>query len=369
MPRTRLILLMFIFAMGLIGAVTGGAYWWRTGRFLESTDNAYVTGDITAFSPKVSGYVEKVLVNDNQFVRKGDVLVVIEDREYQAKVARAEATVTKKRAGLENIEYRRLLQISLIEEAEASTSAHKADLVKTSKDLDRAKQLVTEGWVSKQGEDYATADEHRARAVLTSARAATTAARQKLAVLNSEKIQLLAGIAQSEAELRLAQIELDATVIRAPTSGVVGNRRVRVGEYVRPGTKLLALVPLDSVWVIANFKETQLTDMRPGQPTTINVDTFPENPVEGVVDSFSPASGAQFSLLPPENATGNFTKVVQRIPVKITLAPNNLLSGRIVPGMSVVVSVSTKPESDGVSAQNVPRYSGESSIATLKQAR
>lgn len=343
MPFKRLILLLSVCAIGVTGLGMAGLHWWQTGRFAESTNNAYITGNITAFSPKIPGYVEKVLVNDNQYVRKGDVLVVIEDAEYRARIARANAAVDRKRAGLLNIEYRRLLQIALIEEAEASTNAREADLTKTSKDLVRAKRLVSEGWVSKQGEDYATADELRARATLTSARAGATAARQILAVLDSEKTQLMADVAQSEAEVRLAQIDLDATIIRAPISGVVGNRRVRVGEYVRAGTRLLALVPLDDVWVVANYKETQLTNMRPGQPVMIEIDTFPDDPIVGTVDSFAPASGAEFSLLPPENATGNFTKVVQRIPVKITLEANHSLFGRIVPGMSVTASVNTMP--------------------------
>jgi len=330
-------------------------YWWQTGRHLESTNNAYVTGDITAFSPRISGYVRKVLVDDNQLVSEGQALVHIDDREYRARVERVKAVVLRKKTGLQNIEHRRVLQIALIEEAEAATNAYQADLVKTSKDLVRAKQLVSEGWVSKQGEDYATADEHRARATLTSSRAATTAARQKLAVLESEKSQLTAEIAEAEAELSLAEIDLNATIIRAPTSGTVGNRRVRTGEYVRPGTKLLALVPLDNVWVIANFKETELTKMTPGQDAEVMVDTYPDVVINGKVNSFSPASGAEFSLLPPENATGNFTKVVQRIPVKITLPDDHLLTGKIVPGMSVVVTVDTKPSGVPASAKKISR--------------
>lgn len=340
--RLRSLFLGFGATVALAVGVLAALYWWQTGRFIETTDNAYVAGDITAFSPRVSGYVEKVFVDDNQFVRQGEVLVVIGDPEYRARAERAEAAVRRKRAGLKNIEHRRLLQAALIEEAEAATNAHQADLVRTSKDLVRARRLVSEGWVSKQGEDYATADQHRARATLTSARAATTAARQELSVLDSEQSQLIAEIAEAEAAFRLAQVDLDATIIRAPISGTVGNRRVRVGEYVRPGTKLLALVPLDRVWIVANFKETQITNMRRGQTAEITVDTFPDTPLQGRVDSFSPASGAQFSLLPPENATGNFTKVVQRVPVKITLPDGHPLTGRIVPGMSVAVKVDTK---------------------------
>jgi membrane fusion protein, multidrug efflux system len=328
--------------------------WWQAGRFNESTDNAYIAGDVTAFSPRVSGYVEKLLVTDNQVVRKGDVLVVIEGQEYQARVDRARAAVARKRAGFANIEHRRLLQATLIDEAEASSSAHQADLERTAKDLVRAKQLVTEGWVSKQGEEYATTDELKARATLTSAQAAAMATRQKLAVLDSEKDQLLAEIAQAEADLRLAKIDLEATTIRAPTSGVVGNRRVRAGEYVRPGTRLLALVPLSNVWVVANFKETQLTNMSPGNTVDVEIDAFPGISLQGEVDSFSPASGAEFSLLPPENATGNFTKVVQRIPVKIVLPPDHPLVGRLIPGMSVVATVDTSPTGDTSARSDAP---------------
>ncbi|HIF11335.1 MAG TPA: HlyD family secretion protein [Sneathiellales bacterium] len=337
--RKPILVAVLLIATAVAGIAV--AQWWMEVRFHESTNNAYISGDITAFSPKVSGYVKEVLVSDNQLVQKGDVLVIIEDLEYAAKVERAQAAVTRAQAGLVNIEQRRLLQAALIDEAEAYTDAHQADLERTTKDLDRARQLVSDGWVSKQGEDYATTDELRARATLASSQAATSAAKQRLVVLDSEKHQLLAEVSQAEADLRLAKIDLRSTVMRAPTSGTVGNRRVRAGEYVRPGTRLLALVPLQSVWVVANFKETQLTHMRPGNIAEVTVDTFPSKPFRGVVDSISPASGAEFSLLPPENATGNFTKVVQRIPVKIVLPADNPLIGRLAPGMSVYVTVDT----------------------------
>ena len=295
------------------GAVFGRE-WWLTGRFIEKTDNAFVHADITAVSPKVGGYVAQVLVDDNATVAAGDVLVLIEDSSFRAEVARARAALAEKQAAFANLDQRRALQAALVAEAEAAVRAAEADADRSRKELERADALADRGWASRRHHDDAVADERGAEAE----------------------------IARARAELTLAEIDLRHTTVNAPASGVVGNLRVERGEYVRTGMRLAAVVPLREVWVVANYKETQLTRMAPGQTVTVEVDAFPGVVVQGRVDSVAPASGAQFSLLPPDNATGNYTKVVQRIPVKIVLEPGHALEGRLRPGMSVVARVDTR---------------------------
>lgn len=331
----------------VLGAGAGAEYawkWWTVARFSEKTQNAYVSGDITAISPKVDGYLEVVAVEDNQTVGAGDLLARIDDADYRARVDRARAAVNMKRAAPATLELRKSLQSALIEEAEAQVRTANADIEQTQNELARVQKLVARGLASRTHHDVAIGDERRAQAGLVRAEAAAAAAREHLKVLESEATQFEAEIQLAEAELRLAKTALRHTEIRAPIAGVVGNRRARAGEYVRPGTRLFAIVPLDNVWIVANFKETQLTRMKPGQPVEVEVDTFPNFRFLGTVDSYSPASGARFSMLPPDNATGNFTKVVQRIPVKIALSDDNPLAGQLLPGMSVTAIVHTESE-------------------------
>jgi membrane fusion protein (multidrug efflux system) len=342
-------------ALKLIGATMaaalavgiGAAYgwkWWTLYRFTEETQNAYVSGDITVISPNVGGYLEVVVVDDNQSVQAGEILALIEDADYRTRVDRAQAAVNMKRAAPTTLERRKSHQSALIREAEARVGTAKADVEQARNELARLEKLIDRGLASHTQHDKAIADERRAQAALVRARSAAAAAREHMKVLESEAMQFEAEIQIAEAELRLATTALRHTVIRAPISGVVGNRRARAGEYVRPGTWLFAIVPLDNVWVVANFKETQLTRMEPGQAVDLEIDTFPGIRISGTVESYAPASGARFSLLPPDNATGNFTKVVQRIPVKIALSPDNPLSGQLLPGMSVTAIVHTVPE-------------------------
>jgi membrane fusion protein (multidrug efflux system) len=319
----------------------GWAWWQRTAATI-STDNAYVQGDITIIGPKISGYVAEVLVGDNQIVNKGDVLLRIADEDYRAKRSEAAAAVAQAEAGIEHLKRRKELQHVLIREAEAAVKMARADVILSERQLTRATRLVNTGATSGLSHDSATADAERARAALIQNEAAVMAARQQLAVLDSETDQVAARLVGAHAYLQLAEISLSETVIRAPVAGVVGNRRVRSGEYVRPGSNLLSIVPINSVWVVANFKETQVAGMELGQKVDIAVDGYPDISIEGKVDSLSPASGAAFSLLPPDNASGNFVKIVQRVPVKIKLRPNHALLGRLIPGMSVNVTVDTQ---------------------------
>ncbi len=329
----------------LVAVAIGGRYlwaWWLVERRLETTDNAYVRGEITPVSPKVPGYVAELLVDDNQTVQRDQVLLRIEDQEYRLAVAEAEAGLEKARAALANNRAQLRRQQAVIGQARAGVAAAEAELARATKELTRARRLLKSGSDTRQRLDFAEAAERTAVAVLDERRAGLQAAERQTGVLESETARLKAVVAERQAALDLARTRLADTVVRAPVSGVVGNRVVRRGQYVRPGTLLMAVVPLDRVWVEANFKETQLTHMRAGQPVRIKVDMFPSVRLDGRVASFSPASGAEFSLLPPENATGNFTKLVQRIPVKIAVTGGDDLPGPLRPGMSVVVTVDTR---------------------------
>lgn len=327
----------------MVPGVWFGWSWWQRAQSTQATDNAYVHGDITQISPKISGYVTQVFVGDNQAVAAGAPLLRIADEDFRAQRDRAAAAVSEARAAIENLERRKALQRAVIQEAVAASQMAKADVELSQRQFARSSRLVETGATSKRIHDTATADLSRAGAALTRSEAAITAANEQRAVLESESAQLQARLAEARAGLELAEIALSETVIRAPVAGVVGNRRVRAGEYVRPGGSLLSIVPVDSVWVVANFKETQISRMRVGQPVEISVDGFTDIRIAGAIDSLAPGSGAAFSLIPPDNATGNFVRVVQRVPVKIRLEQDHALRGRLVPGMSVDVTVAIGP--------------------------
>ena len=332
-------------ALGVALLGLGGYWvvdWWVVGRFTESTNNAYVRADITTVSARVKGYVDDVLVEDNQQVKAGELLVRIQRDAFRARLAQGKADLDKAIAAVETITGRITLQDSLIAEAEAELAAMVADHELSVVELERARGLVADNVASIQRFDIAKAEELRARARLAGARAHLAAVGQERDVLEKERLALDAEAEEKAAALELLQIDLDHTEVRAPIDGIVGNRSVRLGQFVRPGSHLLAVVPIDTLWVIANFKETQLTAMEAGQPAEVFVDTFPDVVLNGTIQSLSPASGAEFSLLPPENATGNFSKIVQRIPIKITLDGTHPLHQSLKPGMSVVVSVDTR---------------------------
>jgi len=247
-------------------------------------------------------------------------------------------------------ESRLKLQQAMIDQAAAGLKSTEADLSRAQQDYKRYSSLMTSDFASRQRFEQAEADARKAEAALAKSRAALAAEQNQLAVLRSLQREEEAKLRQARANLRLVEIDLDNTVIRAPISGIVGNRAGQVGQYVKPGTQLLSLVPLPQVYVTANFKETQLTRMRPGQIAEVSVDAYPDMTLEGRVESFAPASGAQFSLLPPDNATGNFTKIVQRVPVRIALPASGPLAGLLRPGLSVTVTVETREAGDGVVA-------------------
>jgi membrane fusion protein, multidrug efflux system len=343
----RKVLFIFLPVVVLVSGVSGGWYWWNFLRFLQSTDDAYVQSDVSLISPKVEGYIKKVKVADNQEVTEGAILFVIDDRDFKAKVALAEAAVATGEATITTYQSRLQLQQAMIDQAAASVKSAEADLTRAQQDYKRYSALLSTDFASRQRFEQAEADARKGEAALARSRAAFAAEQNQLAVLRSQQHEEEAKLKQARANLQLAQNDLDNTVIRAPISGVAGNRAGQVGQYVKAGTQLLSLVPLSHLYVTANFKETQLTHMRPGQLAQVSVDAYPDLTLDGRIESFAPASGAQFSLLPPDNATGNFTKIVQRVPLRIALPTNTPLAGRLRPGLSVTVTVDTRDTGDG----------------------
>ena len=307
----------------------------------QVTDDAYIRGDITPLSAQVDGYVKHVAVDDFQRVKAGDLLVEIDDSDYRAKVAQAEADLLGAQAAIENIKARKAAQHALVDEAESAITGSQADVERAQLEAKRQRKLLATTFGTEQKVEQTDADAKRLAATLASKQAALDAQRRQLAVLDTQESELRAAAKAKQAALDLAKINLGYTRIVAPVAGMVSERGVRDGQYVHAGSQVVSVVPLDNVWVIANYKETQLTHVALGQRAEIRVDTFPGIVIKAIVDSIAPASGSQFSLLPPDNATGNFTKVVQRIPVKLRIGPDNPLAGHLRPGMSVEATVLT----------------------------
>lgn len=326
----------FLLCLGSVVTMLAGWTYAHSGEM--STDNAYIRGDVTSLAPKVAGYVTAVKVQDNQAVHVGDVLFRIDDRDYRARLAQAEANVEAAQARLANVDAEIPLQDALIRQAEAQKRSSMAEMTLATKASDRRRELIRTNAVSQAQVDESDAALSKAEAAVSAAAATVEAQKQRIAILASQREAAVAAVAQAQAARELAQIDLDNTIVHAPVDGVIGNRQVRVGRLVAPGISLLDLVPVRDVWVVANFKETQIKRIRPGQRVSITVDGYPNQPLEGVVDSFAPGSGSAFSMLPTDNATGNFVRVVQRVPVKIRFA-DNPLTGRLVPGLSARVDV------------------------------
>ena len=329
------------------GAAAFGTYWVKTGRFLESTDDAYVQADYTTIAPKVSGYVADVKVEDNQPVKAGDVLAVIDDRDFRTALVQAKADVASAKADVENIEAQLEEQLSVIQQAQAAITADQAGVTFAQSDYTRYHNLTAQKVTSVQDEQRAQSVLQQQTADLQRDRAALTAAKQRIAVLTTAKAKAETQVQRLESFQAQAELNLSYTTIVAPIDGTVGARSLRTGQYVQAGTQLMAVVPLQSVYVVANFKETQLADVKTGQPVEISIDGLPGITVKGKVDSLAPASGLEFALLPPDNATGNFTKIVQRIPVKIVLEVDADLAGRLRPGMSAEPVIDTRAVTTG----------------------
>lgn len=346
------------FALPAIGVLVGAAalyalaMWVFVWRFEVSTDNAQVQADIAAVAPKLSGYVSEIRVRDNQRVKAGDVLLTLDTSDIAPRVDQAAAQVEARKAAVANAEAKLALQTSLIGQAQAQSASASADAERMRKDIARYGTLSKKGWVSSQRMELAKADTAKADAAVASARAAVDAQRAQVPVLESALAQARAELKQAEASLAAAQADLANATLKAPFDGVVGNRTVQGGQFVRAGVQVMAIVPLPAVYVVANFKETQLEGMSAGQEAQIAVDALPDLHLKGRLESFAPASGSLFSLLPPENATGNFTKVVQRIPVRIRVEgdANELAQLRAGLSVSVTVDLRSKPAESGGAA-------------------
>ena len=339
-------------------AVYAGWGYWTVGRFEVSTDDAYVQADNTTVAPKVSGYLDAVLVGDNESVKAGQVLARIDDRDFRtaldqakADVAAAQAAIASKQAALET-------QQSIIEAAKATVAVDVANQTFAEQDNARYASLAATGAGSVQNAQQAASRIAVARASVARDTASLTTAVKQVDTLKAELAQAQATIAHDQAAERQAELNLSYTTIVAAVDGVVGNRTLRVGQYVQAGTQLMGLVPMAEAYIVANFKETQLTDVHAGQSVEIEVDMFPGKIAHGHVDSLAPASGQEFALLPPDNATGNFTKIVQRIPVKIVLDPGSPLVGELRPGMSVDPTINTKVHGQIRTAAAAPAHAG-----------
>jgi membrane fusion protein, multidrug efflux system len=288
-----------------------------------------------------------VLVEDNQPVAAGQVLARIDPRDLQTALEQATADVDNAQADIDNLVAQIALQQSLIAQADATIVADQAAVAYAKQDVDRNHQLVGSGAVTVKSTQQADSDYQQRSALLRRDQAASVAARQQSVVLETQRAKAQTQLEHNQAVRQQAELNLSYATITSPIDGTVGARSLRVGQYVQAGTQLMAVVPLQSVYVVANFKETQLTDVRNGQPAEIEIDSFPGVKLTGHVDSLAPASGLEFALLPPDNATGNFTKIVQRIPVKIVFDPRNPLAGRLRPGMSVTAEIDTRAQASG----------------------
>ncbi|MEK0081532.1 HlyD family secretion protein [Benzoatithermus flavus] len=340
-PWRRLVLVAVLAAALGYGGYEA-RHWWTEGRFLVGTDDAYVQADITLLAAKVSGYVASVEVADNQAVKAGDVIARIDDGDYRLALQAARDKLATQDGTIARIARQIEAAKASVARAEAQLAAARADAARAAADYARQVQLARADFASRARLDQATADRDRSEAAVRSAEAALAAERANVDVLAAQKMEAERVAGELRTAVAKAERDLSFTVIRAPIDGIVGNRAIEVGAFVQPGTRLAALVPLDSIHVDANFKETQIEGIAPGQKVRISVDAFPDRDVPGTVESIAPASGSVFSLLPPENATGNFTKIVQRVPVRIAVAPEVVREGILRPGLSVVVDVDTR---------------------------
>ena len=351
--KTAFFSVVFIAAIG-----GGGAYglnWWKLHQHLAITNNAYIRGHVTVISALVTGEIEYVHVLNNDYVDAGDPLVSFKPAGYEAavdaeraKLRAAEADVEIGRAAIDNLHARRQLQRSLIAQSDARLASIEAQASNAERELTRYQELYARKIGTRQKYERVMTDQEMLVAAVRRADAELAAAKDEIPVIDSEirrmesnLIRLQAEVGRARASVDRSELALSDTIVFAPQDGAISNRKVEPGMYLEAGWPMMSLVPLQETWVIANFKETQLENVRPGQPALIEIDAYPNHPVTGRVDSVAPASAALFSLLPPQNTTGNFIKVVQRIPVRILYNLPSTLQGRVVPGMSVVITVDT----------------------------
>ena len=345
---------MAALGLALAGGVYYGSYWWTVGRFLVSTDDAYVKADLSVISAKVAGNVTAVPIKENAAVKAGDTLAQIDERDYKIAVEAARNKLATQEATILRLRQQAVAQGAVIDQAKAQVLSSKASAVRATADFDRAQTLARQEFGSVQRLDQARADRDQSQAAVKAAEAAQASAEANLTVLNAQVKEAEGVRAELQTNVDKALLDLSYTTVKAAFDGIVGNKAVQVGQYVQPGTRLLALVPLDTAYIEANYKETQLDRIRPGQPADVAVDAAGGRVFHGVVESIAPASGAQYSLLPPENATGNFTKIVQRVPVRIRVDGEAIREGILRPGLSVATYVNTKGAGEAGSAAAAP---------------
>jgi membrane fusion protein (multidrug efflux system) len=343
--RSRRRVVFGAIALLAIGAVGYFGYeYWTVGRFTVTTDDAYVQAYNTTLAAKVSGYLASVPVTDNTVVHAGDVIATIDDGDYRLAVDSAREKVATQTATIARMGHQIEAQQAAVAQAKTQLTSAQAGQTRTQLELERQINLVARDASSRQLLEQAQANRDQAVAAVQGAQAAIESAAANVDVLKGQQQEAVSTLDELKTSLAKAERDLSFTVIRAPIDGVIGNRAMQTGDFVQTGQRVASLVPLDDVFINANFKETQVARLRPGQTASIAVDALPEHTIEGTIESFSPASGAVFSLLPPDNATGNFTKIVQRLPVRIHVPPAIAREGLLRPGMSVVVSVNTKAD-------------------------
>lgn len=341
----RAMILRGVAAAVLLSAAVYGYHYWTVGRFIVSTDDAYVGAYMSMVSPKIAANVVDVPVIDNETVKAGDVLVRLDDGDYKLALEQAQTKLATQKAAITTFDAQIRSAEAAINQARAQLDANRANLTRAEADFERTSTLAQRDFSSKSALDAARAARDSAKAQLQSQEAAITSAEANVSVLTAQKTQAEQLAKELDVAVAKAERDLSFTVIRAPFDGVVGNRNVQVGDYVTPGKRLAAVVPLDKIYVDANLKETQLANVKPGDEASVRVDALDGATLKGTVESVAPASGSQFSLLPPENATGNFTKIVQRVPVRIAIDTGEA-KGKLRPGLSVVVDIDTRANSD-----------------------
>jgi len=352
-PKKRRSLLLPIIALALLGGAAWYGYnWWIDGRFLVSTDDAYIEGDIAVISPKVSGYVAKVNVIENQSVKAGDPLVTLDDGDYRLALEKAEADVEAANLAVSRIDAQIVGGQAALDQSKAQQGALEAAVRGAEITYKRASELAAKSVGTAADLDNAQIALEQARANLVAGQAAVASAEANLGLLQAQRKEAVNTVRTQEIARNQAQRDLDFTVLKAPYDGVIGNVAVQTGDLVSVGKRLASLVPLTELYIEANFKETQIGHLQPGSKVRVHVDAYDDHTVEGTVVSIAPASGAVFSMLPPENATGNFTKVVQRVPVRIAIPKDVLEREHLRAGLSVVVDVDTRtaPSDSAVAA-------------------
>ncbi|WP_108652715.1 HlyD family secretion protein [Dongshaea marina] len=337
--KNRIALIAAIVVLLVVAATT---YWFSYGRYMQSTDNAYLHGNITTISAQVSGTVMRSDVTDNQKVKAGQLLAQIDPRQYREQLNEATANLALTQAQLSNLKATKTLQMALIHQAEAEVKSALAKRDQSYKELVRQQSLSKKHYVSQNTLDQAQSDLKVTNAGLQQAQASLHAAKDKLQVLDTQLAEATANIDKSEAAVSQAKLNLSFTEIHAPVDGIIGQRSLRKGMLAEVGQPLLSLVPTNKIWLVANFKETQVGQMRVGQKVKIKIDALSGVTLHGHIDSLSPATGSQFALLPAENATGNFTKIVQRVPVKILIDDAAGIRSELRPGLSAEVTVDTR---------------------------